>query len=402
MVSRSARVIPGYTLLIIAFLGACSSSTTTSTTTSRTTTVDSTPVDSTPVDSTPVDSTAVQSTSVQNASTSLPPRESSVPTSVRTIALGPLTYGQPTALGTGFFAGWANNETVMVASNTDDAQLGCEGFTEVVLEGVPVAGGARYRLTPSDPLRNGTVLSRGGRSVQIDACEGFITDIAQITRDDRGVISDAKSVEVNDTELGVLESAPQFTLSLDGNALLTTWAEEGSNTAARVDLGTGTVTQILKGIDGGRQIEDATNGRIALSDGTSVRIVGADGAIQQTYDAWFFDVSDDGTRIALIKDDQVWVTDVGAPVGAPATVIQAKGGSVALSPDNDTVAVFTLDYGDTEAPPVGWLTLVRGTETQTVFGPDYLLSVGWNSDGTALGFDTGKDEPKKVLAVSID
>jgi hypothetical protein len=280
--------------------------------------------------------------------------------------------------------------------------LGCEGFPEVVLEAKTIAVEERYRITPDDPLRNGAILLRNGQSVQIDACEGFITDISKITQDTKGIITEAQRVEVKDTELGVLESAPSFTLSLDGASLLTTWTEEGSNTAARIDLTTGAVTQILKDIDGGRQIEDATDGRIALSDGTTVRIVGADGAVQHSYDASSFDVSDDGTRIALIKDDQVWVTDVGAPVGKPAKVIQAKGGAVYLSPDNYTVAVVTSDFGDTEQPPTGWIVLVRGEGAQTAFGPDYILSAGWTLSGGLLGFDTGNGETKNVLALPVN
>jgi hypothetical protein len=314
----------------------------------------------------------------------------------------PLTFSVPIQLGTGFFAGWANGTTAIIASETADSQLGCEGFPEVVLEAKTIAVEERYRITPTDPLRNGAILQRNSQAVQIDACEGFVTDISKITQDTKGIITEVQRVDVKDTDLGVLESAPSFTLSLDGTSLFTTWTEEGSNTAARIDLTTGAVTQILKDIDGGRQIEDATDGRIALSDGTTVRIVGADGTVQQSYDASSFDVSDDGTRIALIKDDQVWVTDVGEAVGKPAKVIQAKGGTVYLCPDNYTVAVVTSDFGDTEQPPTGWIVLVRGEGAQTAFGPDYILSAGWTLSGGLLGFDTGKGETKNVLALPVN
>jgi hypothetical protein len=393
---RRKNVGRHYKMLAILLLGACSSTAPNS--------AESSIDESSIAESSEVESSAVDSTISTLFATTTPPSTPapSASTSVESAALGPLTYDAPKQLGNGFFAGWANSEAVMIASETVDAQLGCEGFAEVVLEGAPLSGAARYRLTPNDPLRNGTVLTRGGKSVQIDACEGFITDISRITIDDRGVITNAQPVDVKDTELGVLESAPAFTLSLDGNSLLTTWTEEGSNTAVRVDLNTGEVMQILKDVDVGRQIEDATDGQIVASNGAEVHVIKPDGTITRTYDAWNFDVSDDGTRIALIKDNEVWVTDVGAPLGQSAKVLKAKGGSVALSPDNNTVAVLSVDYGDTEQPPTGWIELTRGTDSQTVFGPDFILSAGWSPNGQSLGFDTGREQTKQVLTIAVN
>jgi WD40 repeat protein len=303
--------------------------------------------------------------------------------------------------------GWTPDSSAVLTLASDPAleKLGCEAQPEWVLFATPIAGGPKRPTSPTDPLRNGAILRRGGVTVQVDYCEGFLAELSIIDQTPDGLVSNPRLVSVSEVGVSLGSQAPVFSLSLDGKSLYTTFTEEeGSNTIAQLDLATGVFKQILPEIDGGRSIEDATDGRIVVSDGTIVRIIDAAGTVTQSYAASAFDVSDDGTRIALLRGQQVWVTDVGKPIGEAATVSSPTGEVVALSPDNNTVLVYQIDYGysDETQEAIGWLEVVRGTTNQMYFANSYVHAAGWSPNGKSFALSVGQKDVFDELVTVTD
>jgi hypothetical protein len=400
---RSTRLIrSAFVLGFVLAAGACASKTN-----SADSTLASTPPASAVETTIPASSDATSTsatTTVATPSSTIPiatvpePTTTAIPT---TVALGPLAFSEPRALGPGYVNSFSPDglAVIVAVEDADRSKTGCEGVLEPVLLAAPVAGdsGAQRRsILPNDALRNGEILHRGNTTVMIDGCEGFVSEIAVVQQADDGTVGETRIVEPVQTDVYVTESASAFTLTLDGTALLSTYTEEGSNTIARLDLATGVVTRILPEIDGGRQVEEATDGRIVVSTGKKVSVVGPDGTVQRTYDASEFDVSDDGTRIALTKKNKLWVTDVGADLGEPTVLPHTESGDVRLSPDNQTALVSTY-----QEP--GWIAVVRNGEVADAVSSANVFRVTWNRAGSAFAYSgTSAANSANVQAFVID
>lgn len=307
-----------------------------------------------------------------------------------------LVMGVPRSAGEGLIQAWSADGSHLVVLAVDDklSKEGCEGLPEPVLflQNLDGAPASRTPAIAGDFARNGTIL-RGpdGRVVLIEACEGYLGDLYVGTAAADGSIGDLRVVDTGDASIAELSG--QSALTPDGAALLLTGRttnDDGTEQAEQVtvDLATGAVAKIASGARGGHRVAATSDGRYVVTDGMAVDVVRADGTVDRSYEAVDFDMSADGTTLALVAPGRLWILAVGADPGEPIALPKSGPSSPTFAPDGRAVGLVGEGTADDAAEGGdGWVAVVRGGQPHLVEDGATFGRLTWNASSNAIAYN---------------